>query len=60
MTLDLHQDPYIAEPLSYAYTFGDSDIAGKLSKGIAFLFSKYTVKHESGVASVSAFTDRAS
>ena len=22
--LDLHQDPYIAEPLSYAYTFGDS------------------------------------
>ena len=28
------------------------DIAGKLSKGIAFLFNKYTVKHESGVASV--------
>jgi hypothetical protein len=22
--LDLHQDPYIKEPLSYAYTFGDS------------------------------------
>jgi dihydrolipoamide dehydrogenase len=29
------------------------DIAGKLSKGIAFLFNKYTVKHEQGVATVS-------
>ena len=29
------------------------DIAGKLSKGIAFLFSKYQVKHEQGVALVS-------
>jgi dihydrolipoamide dehydrogenase len=30
------------------------DIAGKLSKGIAFLFSKYQVKHEQGVAQVTA------
>src|SRR4051812_39934538 len=28
------------------------DIANKLSKGIAFLFNKYTVKHEQGVATV--------
>jgi dihydrolipoamide dehydrogenase len=30
------------------------DIAGKLSKGIAHLFSKYAVKHEFGVATVLA------
>lgn len=30
------------------------DIAGKLSKGIAHLFNKYTVKHEFGVAKVLA------
>ena len=30
------------------------DIANKLSKGIAFLFSKYTVKHEQGVATIPA------
>ncbi len=30
------------------------DIASKLSKGIAFLFSKYQVKHEAGVATIPA------